>query len=283
MKIVVSFTTSPERIGKTYEMVKSILLQSRQPDLFILNIPTIFPRTNQRYIIPDFIKKYIIINEIKQDYGPATKLVPTIKYLNDKNYVLDSTYIIYIDDDIKYGKNMISAFHNAIINIGYPSVILGTGINILQHNHRIKMFSERKHNRFVSIAEGYGGVCVPLNIFQDDFMIYIHKYCVNQKNNICLLSDDIILSNYYNKKNVPIIVLNISNKHSVKELWENDCILEYGNKSDALHCGANNTSTTNVERYYRVLSILKNNNDLFIKTISCNQYLKRELELNYIF
>ena len=83
MKVVVSFTTSPTRISKTKIMIDSILNQSRKPDFFLLNIPKIFPRTGRSYIIPDFIKNNdnIIINVIDRDYGPATKVIPTILFI----------------------------------------------------------------------------------------------------------------------------------------------------------------------------------------------------------
>ena len=51
MKFVVSFTTSPERISKIKPMIDSILKQSMAPDLFLLNIPEVFPRTNKKYIL----------------------------------------------------------------------------------------------------------------------------------------------------------------------------------------------------------------------------------------
>ena len=111
MKFVVSFTTSPERISKIKPMIDSILTQSKSPDLFLLNIPEIFPRTNQKYIIPDFVKKNVTINVIKQDYGPATKLLPAITYLNANNYSTEDTYIIYLDDDINYQQDMISSYN----------------------------------------------------------------------------------------------------------------------------------------------------------------------------
>ena len=95
---VVTFTTSPKRIHKCKPMIDSILLQ--KPDLFLLQIPFIFSRTNETYTIPDFCKDIKIITS-DRDYGPGTKLIPTIKYLKENGYPPE-TRIVYCDDDI-YG------------------------------------------------------------------------------------------------------------------------------------------------------------------------------------
>ena len=86
MKVIISFTTSPERLEKIEPMVNSILNQSIKPDLFLLNIPKIFKRTNERYTIPKFVKDNVTINIIHNDCGPATKIIPTINYLKNNNY-----------------------------------------------------------------------------------------------------------------------------------------------------------------------------------------------------
>ena len=111
MKVVVSFTTSPERISKIKPMVDSILNQTRKPDFFVLNIAKVFPRTGKSYVIPDFIKNSsIVVNVIDRDYGPATKVIPTIQFVKEKIMDLSNTRIIYVDDDIKQLPNMINTF-----------------------------------------------------------------------------------------------------------------------------------------------------------------------------
>ena len=83
MKYVVSFTTSPTRIHKCQPMLKSILKQSRTPDLIVLNIPHVFNRTGKEYIVPENVSQHVCVNKIKIDYGPATKVVPTIDFLKE--------------------------------------------------------------------------------------------------------------------------------------------------------------------------------------------------------
>ena len=270
MKFIVSFTTSPERISKIKPMIDSILSQTKKPDLFILNIPEVFPRTNKKYNIPDFIRKSVIINVIKQDYGPATKIVPTINYLKENNYALSDTYIIYLDDDIQYRPDMIASYNFILMLNKVDRVICAGGFHFVYHENKINLCGQRNHNDIVSVAEGYASVCVPLSIFANDFIDYIEKYTFDENFKHCKLSDDVILSNYYAMKDIPIKVISIPGKFSIHDLWENKSILEYGNQTDALHCGASGTTSTNINRYPEVLSSLAKNNELYIKVYSVN-------------
>ena len=101
MKYVVSFTTSPTRIHKCQEMLESILKQSRTPDLILLNIPHVFKRTGKEYVVPENVSRHVCVNKIKIDYGPGTKIIPTIDFLKKNGYDKNNTRIIYLDDDIK--------------------------------------------------------------------------------------------------------------------------------------------------------------------------------------
>lgn len=267
MKFVISFTTSPSRIIKIKPMIESIINQTLKPDLIILNIPEVFPRTNERYIIPDFVENNVIINSIEKDLGPATKVIPTISYLRKNNYEEKNTYIIYLDDDIRYNEHMVSVYNFLFTINKNPRVLCCGGFNFAYNNDKkILICGQRNHNDMVTIAEGYASVCLPLSIFKEDFESYILKYLLNSKE--CLLSDDVLLSNYYLMHKQEIRIVSIPNKCSIHDIWSKKRILDYGNEEDALHCGANGTSVSNAERYPNVLKILQNNNELAIKLFS---------------
>lgn len=251
-QVVLSFTTSPTRIYKCHSMLESILNQTRKPDLILLNIPDFFSRTNETYVIPQTVEKYVRINRCKVDYGPGTKIIPTVKYLRDNNFP-SNTLIIYCDDDILYLPNMIESYKN----YNDSDVHCICGFNFINYN----VSGERRHLATANIAEGYGAVSVRFGVFQTDFEHYIEK--VTSEYDI-RLSDDVYLSNYYNKHGVKIKIHCEKNRYSVFELWKQKCILEYGNKSDALHLGANNTSVSNAERYKSVLHKLNEMNELYI-------------------
>ena len=249
-KVVLSFTTSPTRINKCHLMLESILNQTRKPDLILLNIPDIFSRTNETYVIPQILEKYVTINRCKLDYGPGTKIIPTVKYLQDHNFPSD-TLIIYCDDDILYLPSMVQSYQNYN---DYNVHCIG-GFNFLDYN----ICGERRHLENANIAEGYGAVGVRFGIFQADFEDYIEKVTSDYD---IRLSDDVYLSNYYSKHGVKIKIH--CQQYSIFELWKRKCILEYGNESDALHLGANNTSVSNVERYKTVLHKLNEMKELYI-------------------
>ena len=256
MSKILSFTTSPTRLFKCDKMIESILKQTILPDKIILNIPPLFERTKEPYIIPDTIKEMIDkqlieINYCDRDWGPGTKIIPTIQYLHKYNYNND-TRIIYCDDDIYYPPHMIETF----LTLNKDSVWAASGFQFI--NFRI--LGKRNHNDNISIVEGYGGVCVTLSMFNNDFIEYISDMV--QYNDV-KLSDDIMLSNYYWKQNIPMRVCNIKNKHSFNDIWYNNGVLDYGNKEDALHNGASNTSMNNNNRYLNVLSFLSKNKNRF--------------------
>jgi hypothetical protein len=258
MKIIVSFTTSPTRINKCGPMINSILDQTRKPDLFLLNIPDEFARTGETYVIPKYIKKSLTVNQIATDYGPATKILPAVMYLREQKhtgtgagvYDPEQTRIIYLDDDIAYPKRMIETYEK-MIPANDDNVWTSTGFDFVN----MALNGKRTHKDNATIAEGYGSVCVKLNTFGDDFIEYMTRYTADD-NQICRLSDDLILSNYYHRRNVGIHIMNIPGYLSIHDIWQDKKILDYGNEADALHLGAGGTSDNNVDRYKRVITAL---------------------------
>jgi hypothetical protein len=262
-KFVVSFTTSPTRIGKCGPMIHSILDQTRKPDLFLLNIPEVFARTGETYTVPKYIRKSLTVNRVTTDYGPATKILPAVTYLKDEanahKFDPTATRIIYLDDDIAYPPKMIESYEKMIAP-GDSNVWTSTGFDFVN----LKLNGKRAHTDTATIAEGYGSVCVPLKTFGDDFIEYMTRYTASD-NQICRLSDDVILSNYYHKQRVGINILNVPGCLSIHDMWRNQNILDYGNEDDALHLGASGTSDNNVDRYKRVITALNKAKDRHFK------------------
>ena len=264
MKFIVSFTTSPTRINKCGPMINSILDQTRKPDLFLLNIPEVFARTGESYIVPKYIRKSLTVNRVDTDYGPATKILPSVMYLRDgtdntKNYDPENTRIIYLDDDIAYPKRMIETYER-MIPPNDNNVWTSTGFDFVN----MGLNGKRNHLDTATIAEGYGSVCVKLNTFGEDFEDYMKRYTAID-NPVCRLSDDIILSNYYHRRNVGITIMNIPGLLSIFDMWQDNKILDYGNEADALHLGAGGTSDNNVDRYKRVVTVLNKNKERCFK------------------
>ena len=205
--------------------------------------------------MPKNMSEYIHVNRITTDYGPGTKIIPTIRFLEEKGYKSNDTRVIYLDDDIRYSTNMVQTYED-VIEDDDDSVWTTTGFNIVGGN----ICGERRHGMHATIAEGYGSVCVKMSTFKSDFHTYIQK-CMNDVD--CRLSDDIILSNYYHKHKLFIKIVNIRGKHSLFDMWDGKAILEYGNEEDALHNAPHNS---NVMRYGKVISTLRKEKELFFTT-----------------
>jgi hypothetical protein len=250
-KYIISFTTNPKRIHKCKEVINNLLNQTIKPDKIILNIPKVFYRTGEKYEIPNFIKDNITLNIINNDYGPATKIIPTLLFLKSENYDLENTYIIYLDDDILYNTKIIEIYdkYNKINN----NHIYGfRGFNYNNYN-KLKIDRNIKDFCNMTIVEGYGSVCIKLKLFKNDFIDYMLKY-TNIKMMNSRLSDDIILSNYFHKHNYLIKKISLEIKNLIKPL-------EYGTESDALH----QQNVNNTNRYKKAIQDLKNNNELYFK------------------
>ena len=99
-KIIISFTTTPDRIKKINPMLNSILDQTVKIDQIVLNIPG--NCKGKTYNVPNNYKNIMNIITCEKDYGPATKFIPTI--LREDNA---DTIIILLDDDTIYGKDFI--------------------------------------------------------------------------------------------------------------------------------------------------------------------------------
>jgi hypothetical protein len=103
-KIVVSLTTLPSRISNIEKVINSILVNTIKPDIIYLNVPQFSTREQKSYDIPQSLLNIetLKINIIDTDYGPVTKLYPTLfKELDPE------TIIICIDDDKEYDHKLI--------------------------------------------------------------------------------------------------------------------------------------------------------------------------------
>lgn len=196
-KIIVSLTTLPSRINKIYKVIESILNNTIKPDIIYINIPKFSKRENKKYIIPDNIKniKNVIINIIDEDYGPITKLYPTLLKENDPE-----SNIICIDDDKEYDKNLIKhlllcsqQYNDKCICItGWNYINLGF-VSIPFITHLFKNIVNK-----VDILQCYNGVLYKRKFFQDDFKYYLNL-------DKCFTVDDILISKYLKNKNIQIL------------------------------------------------------------------------------
>lgn len=117
-KVILSFTTTPDRIKDITPMLLSLLDQTARVDQIAMNIPE--KCNDSSYDIPYEYKDICNIYTVGKDYGIGTKYVPTL--LREDNC---GTKIILIDDNKIYGKDFIEKM--IIESDKYPDKVIYIG------------------------------------------------------------------------------------------------------------------------------------------------------------
>jgi hypothetical protein len=102
MRVVLSFTALPHRLGLCQEMIGSLLLQTRKPDRIVMVLPEVCARGGAGYEIPDWFPSEIEVLRVCRDLGPALKLVPILAEETSPDDCL-----ITVDDDVVYHRGFV--------------------------------------------------------------------------------------------------------------------------------------------------------------------------------
>src|SRR3989344_2388349 len=98
-RIIVSFSTLPSRVYYIQEVLNNLETQTLKPDLVCINLPYFSLREKKEYNIPRLASTLNVIVNRCDDYGPLTKLLPTLDRFDNPNDI-----IITIDDDQRYDR-----------------------------------------------------------------------------------------------------------------------------------------------------------------------------------
>ena len=253
IKIIASMTTIPSRIEKLNTVIDHILKQTINIDHIEINIPYKFSRTNEEYIIPDWLSNMDKVKIYRtEDYGPATKVVPTLLRYKDTPNI----YIWSCDDDVYYPNNTLSLYTDGTINNetneikGYEAYDFDPEYQFTDINAR-----HNSKNYYVYCLQGFASILYPPNIIKDDFIEYIKK-CLESK--VCV-NDDIILGNYFAKHSIYLLMARPFNI----DFMNPTIVQNYGNNSNALHVIHSGYKDSSV----KCIDFLKNNNMYFIDKI----------------
>jgi hypothetical protein len=99
-RVIISFSTTPDKVEKLKPMINSILDQTVKVDMITIIIPLEYK--GKKYNLPKYIQDVAVVLPSGKDYGKGTKLIPLL--LKEKE---SDTIIIAIDDDRVYGKDFI--------------------------------------------------------------------------------------------------------------------------------------------------------------------------------
>jgi hypothetical protein len=203
-RVVVSFTTLPSRIKNAQKVIKSVLAGSIQPAKIYLNLPKISKRENDTYKVPKDIEEFV--NVCEDDYGPITKLYPVLEKETDPD-----TVIICIDDDKEYSPYLLE--HLLKSSEEFPdSCVCVSGWNYINIANLVALpikFPIPNLAKQVEILQCYNGVLYKRSFFKD--LSLLRKMMAVTKYRTV---DDIIISMYLQRQNVPIVCVpgHVNNK-----------------------------------------------------------------------
>ncbi len=208
-KIIVSVTTTPDRIKHLYKIIKNILKQTQYIDKIYINLPY-YSKNDEKYIVPEKlynIDERVYINRIDEDYGPATKLYPTLLKERGKN-----TIIITIDDDKIYDKRMIELLVREYrMN---PYQVYGYyGWNTDSKGSMLDLGSVCE-NDYVDIIEAFSGV-----LYSRKFFHNTNKFLnmMNKGPDECYFVDDVWISAWMAKNHIPRWLISIPDNYKDPE------------------------------------------------------------------
>jgi hypothetical protein len=195
-KVILTLTTVPKRLHNPNESagVKpglEILLNLSYENYEVhFNIPLFNKKTGEQYFIPSWLKemelKYEKLKVFRtDDYGPVTKLVPTL-FRFDEN---DDITIISVEDDLFYMDGFIQ--YHLKMREKYPESILGfAGISSL--NTTCHFCTTCKEDVKVRILESYKTISYKRRYFDNDFFTFVNE---NYS-----WSDDLLIAAYFSLK-----------------------------------------------------------------------------------
>jgi hypothetical protein len=224
-KVIITLTTIPERLSFNHPLglirvVYSLLNMKYFNYEIHFNIPYFNKKTGLEYVIPKWLDDLNNKNHLRifrtEDYGPLTKLFPTIERVKDPNQL-----IIVVDDDLVYESRMIEG--HLKLRSNNDNVVWGyAGLNNIGQR-----FGDAR-DRFVigvnepvrvSIIEHYKSVSYRRRMFDIDFN---EEFLSNG------WADDEVISAYVGMKGIHKMVGNSEYipKHTNEDEWRKYGVVE---------------------------------------------------------
>jgi hypothetical protein len=216
---IISLTTTPARISEIRPIISSLLDQSVAVDEIRINVPYTSCK-GVKYEIPKWLsslKNVKIYRQIK-DWGPATKLIPSL--LDKKN---KDKRIIILDDDVIYGYNTVETLIEYFDKYNYKikdgirvrrkrkTAITMYGDAIKDNMSTDNAFLTRAKNylegdKFTDLLRGHSGYIVTPDMFTKDLYDY------DKLPKECFFVDDNYFSAHLKKNNVKILMAGLAYK-----------------------------------------------------------------------
>ncbi len=226
-KVIVSLTTIPTRLVSDYGYdmkfcIKSLLEQNNKNYEIHLNIPFVYKKTGEDYVIPNWLTEMVKENpKLKifrtEDYGTITKLLPTITRIENPN-----TIIIVVDDDLVYHHELVNEHiknqqkweNNPVGYDGMRSRNENGTFSSFFNDIRDYYYSANYRDSIVDILQHYKSISYKRKYFDDDFFNFITE--------MSSWNDDLVVSSYFAKKKINRICTyyHLDKDCKTKEEWE---------------------------------------------------------------
>jgi hypothetical protein len=228
-RLVASLTSLPDRLPHIEQTLQSILNQHVPADTVYLNIPKHYVRfggtENALDIthIPDNLRKLpVIINLVERDWGPGTKLLPTLQLEPDP-----STVIITLDDDMVFKPTLFGLLLRRHLN--NPYMAYGNAGQLVDVDGGfgpavVRTAWQWKDNDYpVDIIEAFRGA-----IYRRSFFDNMPELMAISPE--CFFTDDIWISAYLSRRHIPRIKL-VEGWGDTAEFAENDKVTPLRNEN----------------------------------------------------
>jgi hypothetical protein len=224
-KVILSLTTIPERLSYDHPLglisvIYSLMNMKYDNYEIHFNIPHKNNRTGEEYNIPQWLQDLNGRDKLRifktEDYGPITKLYPTLQRITDPNQL-----IIVVDDDLIYESRLIEG-HLDLRKRNDDAVWGFAGLNNMGekfHDARDRFVIGVNHDVRVGIIEHYKSVSYRRKFFNEDF---------NEEFISKGWADDDLVSAYMGIKGIHKIVgqTDYIPKHSDQDDWKKYGVVE---------------------------------------------------------
>lgn len=195
-RVVVSLTTTPNRLDKVMDSVRSLTRQSLVPDQIYVNVPDgpmkRHPeRSYDDVAMPEALSALSPLVRVNRcvDDGPATKLLGALRLEDDP-----TTLIITVDDDFEYPARLVESL--AWEAVAKPDDVLGVcGWGMLPLYHSVGVvpayvpYFMRPRGRYVDILQACCG-----NAYRRGFFSDVEAFA--DIPSVCVTVDDVWIAGY---------------------------------------------------------------------------------------
>lgn len=224
-RVVVSMTTSPARLADGLERsVRTLLNQTCPPDEIHLNVPHVFRRTGEPYVLPAWcagIDPRVRVFRV-DDVGPATKTVPTV----ERFAAHEDVVIVVADDDVLYLQESVEHLLRALAE--RPGAVVGfSGYDFGPAWESVLA----KGTQPVQLIEGWACYAAHRRSFGDGFARHVARA---NECRACFCHDDVVVSNWFELQGAPRFQVQTAavNRRRMRRMGAQ---LDYGYLPGALH------------------------------------------------